>query len=91
LNFEEILGEPANDDYRKLNAHLDIKSVINVLNKLKAQENRLIQLSIYGGMSHNEIAEAVGLPVGTVKSHIRRGLKKIKKSFGLRELKGATS
>lgn len=91
VNFEEALEGQANDDYRKLNAHLDIKSVIGVLNRLKAQEYKLIQLSIYGGMSHSEIAKMVGLPVGTVKSHIRRGLKKIKKSFGLREFEGAMS
>lgn len=91
VNFEEALEGQANDDYRKLNVHLDIKSVTGVLNKLKAQEFRLIHLSIYGGMSHSEIAQMVGLPIGTVKSNIRRGLKKLRNSLGFREFEGAIS
>ena len=35
-------------------------------------------LSIYQGMSHSEIASAVEMPVGTVKSHIFRGLAKVR-------------
>lgn len=85
LNFEEALHGQANDYHRKLNLSSDIKSIVDALNKLKIQEYRLIQLSIYNGMSHGEIARMVGLPVGTVKSNIRRGLKKIQKSFELAE------
>ena len=36
------------------------------------------------GKSHSEIAEETGLPLGTVKSRVRMGLKKIQASFGKR-------
>jgi RNA polymerase sigma-70 factor, ECF subfamily len=30
-------------------------------------------------MSHSEVAEATGLPLGTVKSHAKRGREKLKR------------
>jgi RNA polymerase sigma-70 factor (ECF subfamily) len=42
-------------------------------------------MAIYEGMSHNEIAQAVGLPLGTVKSRVRQGLQKIRSSIKLQE------
>ena len=55
------LGEEA----RIADAHLD---------QLKPEERRVLRLSIYDDLSHSVIAERTGIPLGTVKSHIRRGL-----------------
>jgi RNA polymerase sigma-70 factor (ECF subfamily) len=44
------------------------------LEQLKPEEQRVLRLSIYEDLSHSAIAECTGLPLGTVKSHIRRGL-----------------
>ena len=38
-----------------------------------------ITLSYHERMSHPEIAEVTGVPIGTVKSHIRRGSERLKK------------
>ena len=35
-------------------------------------------LSYHEGMSHGEIVEATGMPLGTVKSNIQRGAKKLR-------------
>ena len=37
-----------------------------------------IVLSYYEGMNHREISESTDLPLGTVKSHIRRGTKRLR-------------
>lgn len=37
----------------------------------------ILFLAFWEGCSHAEIAEKVGLPLGTVKSHVRRGLMKL--------------
>ena len=42
--------------------------------KLPNEQQKVIRLSIYEGLSHSRIAEATGLSLGTVKTHIRRGL-----------------
>lgn len=44
------------------------------LNALQPDQRRVLELSIYQGFSHGEISAATGIPLGTVKSHIRRGL-----------------
>ena len=44
---------------------------------LKPDQRRVIRMSIVDGLTHREIAETTGLPLGTVKSHVRRGLEKV--------------
>ncbi|MFM7800018.1 MAG: sigma factor-like helix-turn-helix DNA-binding protein, partial [Planctomycetota bacterium] len=44
------------------------------LERLRPEQQRVLQLSIYHGRSHEEIARSTGLPLGTVKTHARRGL-----------------
>jgi len=41
---------------------------------LTHDQQRVLGLSVYRGMSHDQIATSTGLPLGTVKTHIRRGL-----------------
>ncbi|MBP3959734.1 sigma-70 family RNA polymerase sigma factor [Gemmata sp. G18] len=49
-----------------------------VLGELREDERRVIQLAVYQGLTHEAIAAATGLPVGTVKTHIRRGLIRVR-------------
>ena len=41
---------------------------------LKPDQRRVILMSVVDGLTHSEIATKTGIPLGTVKSHIRRGL-----------------
>jgi RNA polymerase sigma-70 factor (ECF subfamily) len=41
---------------------------------LRPEQQRVLRMSIYQGLSHERIAEATGMPLGTVKTHARRGL-----------------
>lgn len=74
--------ELKNRDYRNVILNLDLKAVRLALSNLSAIENEFIRLSIFAGSSHTEIAEQFGLPLGTVKSKIRRGINKIRTSVG---------
>jgi RNA polymerase sigma factor (sigma-70 family) len=51
------------------------------LSQLKPEEQRVLRLSIYDSLSHSAIAERTGLPLGTVKSHIRRGLDSLRQKL----------
>jgi RNA polymerase sigma-70 factor (ECF subfamily) len=65
------------------------KAVRAALDALPPEQRELIELAYFGGMSHGEIAEAKGQPLGTVKTRIRLGMSKLrdalKLSYGGRE------
>lgn len=48
------------------------------LTQLSPEQQRVLRLSIYHGLTHEKIAEATGLPLGTVKTHARRGLIRVR-------------
>jgi RNA polymerase sigma-70 factor (ECF subfamily) len=57
-------------------------SLHKALSQLDAQPRQLIALAFFKGLTHDEIAAHTGMPLGTVKSHIRRGLTALKTLLG---------
>ena len=51
------------------------------LSKLPAERQRLVEMAFLEGLSHQEICERSHLPLGTVKSHLRRSLQTLRTSF----------
>ncbi|MGI9604110.1 MAG: RNA polymerase sigma factor [Acidimicrobiales bacterium] len=51
------------------------------LEDLPDRSRRLIELSFYQQLTHAEIADHTGVPLGTVKSDIRRGLNKLRRNL----------
>lgn len=49
--------------------------------ELPAEQQRVVRLSVVQGLSHEKIAAATGLPLGTVKTHIRRGLIRVREAL----------
>ncbi len=45
---------------------------------LPREQSQVIELAYFGGFSHSEIAEMVGVPLGTIKGRMRLGLEKIR-------------
>jgi RNA polymerase sigma-70 factor (ECF subfamily) len=48
--------------------------VQRAMSKLTEAQQRVLRLSIIHGLSHEKIAAATGMPLGTVKTHARRGM-----------------
>jgi RNA polymerase sigma-70 factor, ECF subfamily len=48
------------------------------LNGLDGSHRQSLALAYYQGLSHSEVAEQMGAPLGSVKAWIRRGLEKLK-------------
>jgi RNA polymerase sigma-70 factor, ECF subfamily len=53
------------------------------LKELPEEQRKVIELSYFGGFSHQEIAEILSLPPGTVKGRMRLGLSKLRVSLDL--------
>jgi RNA polymerase sigma-70 factor (ECF subfamily) len=50
------------------------KRVKIALSGLPENQRSLLELAYYGGLTHSEIAEKIGIPLGTVKTRIRSGM-----------------
>ena len=46
--------------------------------QLRSREREAVLLSIHQGMSHSEISAHMDMPLGTVKTYIRRGLMRVR-------------
>ncbi len=64
-----------------LDAFIAGSAVRRALERLKPVTRRLLDLAFVVGLSHAEIAERMQLPLGTVKSHIRRGLAGLRRTI----------
>ena len=58
-----------------------IEKVEKVLQDLPAEQQKSMQLAFFEGLSHSEIAERTGDPLGTVKTRIRLALMTLRKAF----------
>jgi RNA polymerase sigma-70 factor (ECF subfamily) len=56
----------------------DVGAARRALAQLTPDQRHVLQLSIFHGLSHDRIARTTGLPLGTVKTHARRGLIRIR-------------
>jgi RNA polymerase sigma-70 factor (ECF subfamily) len=50
----------------------------SALARLPAEQSRAISLAFYSGLTHEQIAEAQGVPLGTIKTRIRLGMRRLR-------------
>jgi RNA polymerase sigma-70 factor (ECF subfamily) len=48
------------------------------LDRLPPEQRETIELAFFGGYSHSELAEKLGVPLGTVKTRVRLGLTRLR-------------
>lgn len=58
--------------------HETASEVRGALGQLPGDQSKVIELAYYGGFSQSEIAEMLGVPLGTVKGRMRLGMEKIR-------------
>lgn len=57
---------------------LDAKAVREAVRLIPEDQRRTIEMAYFMGMTHVEIAEQTGVPLGTVKSRLRIGIEKMR-------------
>jgi RNA polymerase sigma-70 factor (ECF subfamily) len=60
----------------------DARLAVRGLNHLSEIQRHVLEESIFAGKKYPEIAQELELPLGTVKTHARRGLIKLRKHLG---------
>lgn len=76
VELEEVFQpvDESESDLAAVDERDEAERAKRALSRLKPEQRRLILMAVVDGLTHQEIAESTGIPLGTVKSHIRRGL-----------------
>ncbi len=75
-------GTPPNCSTRFADA-LTHQRVVACMESLPPEQKLAIELAYFSGLTHAEISEKTGTPLGTVKSRLRLGLLRLRTDFGI--------
>jgi RNA polymerase sigma-70 factor (ECF subfamily) len=73
-NFDKVVSDSTDID--------DIEMIWDAVRKLDDEQSQIVHLRFAAGLSYAQIAQSLGIPIGTVRSRLHRGLKVIRKNIG---------
>jgi RNA polymerase sigma-70 factor, ECF subfamily len=76
----ELLAHP--DPKPNTDLLLDRIGLNGALASLKPEERELVELAFLEGLSHAQLVERTGMPLGTIKTRLRNGLVKLREVLG---------
>lgn len=83
------IAAPAQQDRAELDD--EVQRAQEALAQLRPEQREVLGLALGHGRTHHEIAAAIGIPLGTVKSHARRGLIRLREMLGVDAERGGVS
>jgi RNA polymerase sigma factor (sigma-70 family) len=66
----------------RLDAQASLRSLAAALASLRREDREILLLHAWAGLTDQEVAEALGLPLGTVKSRLHRARERIRNQLG---------
>ena len=77
------VDENASDLFDSVAQSLTHERVRESVTGLSDDQRQVIELAYFSGLTHREISDQTGVPIGTVKSRLRLGMAKLRTAFGI--------
>ncbi|WP_229467537.1 sigma-70 family RNA polymerase sigma factor [Massilia sp. Mn16-1_5] len=77
-DIASALHDPAPGPLSRIQLSDDARALAYCMSKLDSRQRQTIGIVYYFGLSHSEAALQLDLPIGTIKTWVRRGLEKLK-------------
>ncbi|MCD0489802.1 sigma-70 family RNA polymerase sigma factor [Pedobacter sp. MC2016-14] len=68
----------------RIHFNIETIGIKQLTQQLPAHQKEIIDLIYFGGFTHTEAAEALNIPLGTIKTHLRNAIITLRKSFNHR-------
>jgi len=81
-DIEDVIVSVAPDLASEADRSRAAEKVRGVLGSMPTAQRSALEMAYFEGMSHSEIADKTGEPLGTIKTRIRTGLMTLRKAFG---------
>ena len=76
------LATDGEETFETVASAVEAEAVRDALAALPPEQREAIELAYFGGLTHQEIAERTGAPLGTIKGRMRLGLHKLRAGLG---------
>lgn len=80
-SLEDITFEPSKRADLDIHTSIEAREAAEAVRDLRPEQQQVLYLSICQGLSHQEIADLTKMPIGTVKTHARRGLIEVRETL----------
>lgn len=79
-DFDSTFSRSSNDEApsRPMERREESAMAAAAIRRLSPEQQQALRMSIYDGLSHQEISDKLNMPLGTVKTNLRRGLIRIR-------------
>ncbi len=81
--FVDVVDDLPGTNAAEAEGSADVRAVSQAIKQLESPQREALLLSVYAGFSHAAIAQRLELPLGTVKTHVRRGMQKVRDQLGI--------
>ncbi|TLN18816.1 sigma-70 family RNA polymerase sigma factor [bacterium] len=80
-DLDQTLDQHPSDMQAPVERRLEDEALHNAIAALPIDQRKMVALAFFRGFSHQEIADQLGQPLGTVKSRIRLALQKLRNTL----------
>ncbi|MGE5399180.1 MAG: RNA polymerase sigma factor [Ignavibacteriales bacterium] len=77
FNEIELCDENQSDSLDITIANEKADFICSAMRQISPEQKEVIEMAFFGGYTHNEIASMLNIPLGTIKTRMRQGMKKL--------------